>query len=84
MIALLNALNPQRLWHSPDALMHAGTLALEGRVCAYACLGPRTVDGYDVAGLVSFLEAALVDPDPRPLLLLSCCPGFVADPSAEA
>lgn len=71
----------ESFWESPDGLTEAGTAALNGLALQYSSLGNRLVTLGDIQGLLGFfrqLDTA------KPLLLLSCCPGFSASPEEEA
>jgi hypothetical protein len=70
------------LWQSADGRMAAGRLTLGAGEILYSHLGNRLVTLADIQALAEVLET---HPAPGvPLLLLSNCPGFEADPQAEA
>ncbi len=70
-------------WQSPDGLMEAGLCHMKNYPFYYASLGNRPILLTDIQALIRFLENTLETAQPRPLLLLSCCPGFAALPEEE-
>jgi hypothetical protein len=71
----------QTLWQSPDGLIAAGSAEAGGLPYHYINLGPREIGCADIQGVSLALSAAKPN---APLLLLSCCPGFVVSSSEEA
>lgn len=79
---IINGLDTREpVWQSADGLMEAGNARLSTIPLQYSSLGDRLLTLADIQGLLGFFKH--LDPA-RPLLLISCCPGFSATPEEEA
>jgi len=76
--------SPGDYWTSPDGMVRAGEAELKGKPVWYGFLGKRPVSLRDIDGLLQFMKERVMPANTKkPLLLLSCCPGFAPDVLAE-